>query len=120
MLDQRLLRENPELISQQLARRGVEVDLASLQAIALQERDCEQRRSELQAEGNRIGRQVGQLIQAGSAPGGPEVRALRDQGNAIKHQVAGLEEQEICRLLRGAALEESQAIAPREASLLAS
>ena len=94
MLDQRLLRENPELISQQLARRGIEVDLASLQAIALQERDCEQRRSELQAEGNRIGRQVGQLIQAGSAPGGPEVRALRDQGNAIKHQVAGLEEQE--------------------------
>ena len=94
MLDQRLLRENPELISRQLARRGVEVDLASLQAIALQERDCEQRRSELQAEGNRIGRQVGQLIQAGSAPGGPEVRALRDQGNAIKHQVAGLEEQE--------------------------
>ena len=94
MLDQRLLRENPELISQPLARRGIEVDLASLQAIALQERDCEQRRSELQAEGNRIGRQVGQLIQAGSAPGGPEVRALRDQGNAIKHQVAGLEEQE--------------------------
>ena len=94
MLDQRLLRENPELISQQLARRGIEVDLASLQAIALQERDCEQRRSELQAEGNRIGRQVGQLIQAGSAPGGPEVRALRDQGNTIKHQVAGLEEQE--------------------------
>ena len=94
MLDQRLLRENPELISQQLARRGVEVDLASLQAIALQERDCEQRRSELQAEGNRIGKQVGQLIQAGSAPGGPEVRALRDQCNAIKHQVAGLEEQE--------------------------
>ena len=94
MLDQRLLRENPELISQSLARRGIEVDLASLQSIALQERDCEQRRSELQAEGNRIGRQVGQLIQAGSAPGGPEVRALRDQGNTIKHQVAGLEEQE--------------------------
>jgi len=94
VLDQRLLRENPELISQPLARRGVEVDLASLQATTLQERDCEQRRSELQAEGNRIGRQVGQLIQAGAAPGGPEVRALRDQGNAIKHQVAGLEEQE--------------------------
>jgi len=94
VLDQRLLRENPELISQQLARRGIELDLASLQAIALQERDCEQRRSELQAEGNRIGRQVGQLIQAGSAPGGPDARALRDQGNAIKHQVAGLEEQE--------------------------
>ncbi len=94
MLDQRLLRDNPELISQQLARRGLEIDLAGLQAIALQERDCEQRRSELQAEGNRIGKAVGQRIQAGAAPGGPEVRALREQGNAVKHQVAALEEQE--------------------------
>ena len=31
MLDQRLLRDNPELISQQLGRRGMEVDLTKLQ-----------------------------------------------------------------------------------------
>ena len=39
MLDQRLLRDNPELISQQLGRRGMEVDLTKLQLIAKQERD---------------------------------------------------------------------------------
>ena len=94
MLDQRLLRDNPELITQQLGRRGMALDLGPLQQIARDERDLEEQRSGLQAEGNRIGKAVGQLIQAGSAPNGPEVQALRDQGNAIKHQVAALEEQE--------------------------
>jgi seryl-tRNA synthetase len=94
VLDQRLLRDNPELITSQLARRGLQLDLSPLQAIALQERDLEARRSELQAEGNRIGKQVGTLIKGGAPANGPDVQALRDQGNAIKQQVAELEEQE--------------------------
>ena len=94
MLDQRLLRDSPELITTQLARRGMALDLAPLQQIARQERDLEEQRSNFQAEGNRIGKAVGQLIQGGSAPNSTEVQALRDQGNAIKQQVAALEEQE--------------------------
>ena len=94
MLDQRLLRESPELIGEQLGRRGLRPDLSSLQALALQLRNLEQQRNALQAEGNRIGKEVGQRIKAGAAPGGEEVAALRYQGNSIKQQVAGLEEQE--------------------------
>ena len=94
MLDQRLLRDDPALISGQLARRGIELDLTGLQSIAIQERDLQEQRSDLQAEGNRIGKAVGQQIQAGASPDGPEVRDLRDQGNRIKQQVAGLEEEE--------------------------
>ncbi len=94
MLDQRLLRNAPELITGQLSRRGLRIDLAAAQAIARQERDLEVERSSLQAEGNRIGRQVGQLIQAGTPADAPQVQALRDQGNAIKQQVAALEERE--------------------------
>ena len=94
MLDQRLLRDDPALISGQLARRGIELDLTGLQTIAIQERDLQEKRSDLQAEGNRIGKAVGQQIQAGASPAGPEVRDLRDQGNRIKQQVAGLEEEE--------------------------
>ncbi len=94
MLDQRLLRENPEVISEQLGRRGLEVDLTGLQAIARQERDLEEQRSSLQAEGNRIGREVGQLIRNGGSPSDPHVQSLREEGNRIKQQVAGLEEEE--------------------------
>ena len=94
MLDQRLLRDNPELISQQLGRRGKSLDLSGLQLMARQERDLEEQRSNLQAEGNRIGKEVGQKIKAGAAPNSPEVQELRNEGNRIKHQVAVLEEEE--------------------------
>ena len=94
MLDQRLLRDNPELITQQLGRRGMALDLTKLQLIAKQERDLQEQRSNLQAEGNRIGKEVGGLIQGGEAPHGPTVQALRDQGNRIKQKVSVLEEEE--------------------------
>jgi seryl-tRNA synthetase len=99
VLDQRLLRDDPDRITRGLARRGIELDLHGLQTIALQERDLEARRSELQAEGNRIGREVGQRIQAGASPKGPELIELRERGNRIKQEVAGLEDEE--RLLEG-------------------
>ena len=94
MLDQRLLRTNPELITSQLARRGMAVDLTALQLIAQQERDLEEQRSNLQAEGNRIGKEVGQKIKAGAAPDSPEVQELRAEGNHVKQQVAVLEDEE--------------------------
>jgi seryl-tRNA synthetase len=94
VLDQRLLRDNPDLISQQLARRNMTVDLSGLQQIARQGRDLEEERSNLQAEGNRIGKEVGLKIKAGASANGPEVQTLRDAGNRIKQQVAALEEQE--------------------------
>jgi seryl-tRNA synthetase len=94
VLDQRLLRDDPTLIAAPLARRGLNPDLTSLQQIALRQRDLQEQRSGLQAEGNRIGKEVGQQIQAGAAPGGADVKALRERGNAIKQEVAALEDQE--------------------------
>ncbi|KZR90831.1 serine--tRNA ligase [Synechococcus sp. MIT S9508] len=94
MLDQRLVRENPELIATQLERRGLNVDLSPLQQIAQHQRDLEEERSTLQAEGNRIGKDVGQKIKAGADPKGAEVADLRQQGNAIKQKVSVLEDEE--------------------------
>ena len=94
MLDQRLVRDNPETIAQQLGRRGKAVDLTKLQLIAQQQRDLEQQRSSLQAEGNQIGKEVGQRIKAGADPKGEDVAELRHKGNAIKQKVAVLEDEE--------------------------
>ena len=94
MLDQRLVRENPELVATQLGRRGMHVDLSSLQKIAQHQLDLEQQRSTLQAEGNRIGKEVGLKIKAGADPKGGEVAELRQQGNAIKQKVSVLEDEE--------------------------
>jgi seryl-tRNA synthetase len=94
VLDQRLLRENPELIRLQLARRGLSPNLTELQGLALQQRDLESQRSALQAEGNQVGREVGQRIRSGSSPTDPELRELRERGNRLKAQVADLEQAE--------------------------
>jgi seryl-tRNA synthetase len=100
VLDQRLLRDTPELISQQLGRRGKAVDLAGPQLIAQHQRNLEEQRSNLQAEGNRVGKEVGLRIQAGADPVGAEVKELREQGNRLKQQVAVLEEEEKALTLR--------------------
>ena len=94
MIDQRLVRDNPEVIAQQLKRRGKSIDLTGLQQIARQQRGLEEERSTLQADGNRIGKEVGLKIKGGADPNGEEVAALRQQGNAIKQKVAVFEEEE--------------------------
>ena len=94
MIDQRLVRDNPEVIAQQLKRRGKSIDLTGLQLIARQQRGLQEERSTLQADGNRIGKEVGLKIKAGADPKGDEVAALRLQGNAIKQKVAVFEEEE--------------------------
>ncbi len=94
MIDQRLVRDNPEVIAQQLKRRGKSFDLTGLQLIARQQRGIEEERSTLQADGNRIGKEVGLKIKAGADPKGDDIAALRQQGNAIKQKVAVFEEEE--------------------------
>ena len=94
MIDQRLVRDNPEVIAQQLKRRGKSIDLTGLQLIARQQRGLEEERSTLQADGNRIGKEVGLKIKGGADPNGEEVAALRQQGNAIKQKVAVFEDEE--------------------------
>ena len=94
MLDQRLVRDNPDAIAQELGRRGKAVDLTRLQLIAQQQRSLEEKRSNLQADGNRIGKEVGQRIKAGADPKSDDIAELRKQGNVIKQKVAVLEDEE--------------------------
>ena len=94
MLDQRLIRENPTLIEEGLKCRGMKVDLSALQISSNELRDIEESRSNLQAEGNRIGKEVGERIKNGVDPTSDELKILREEGNSIKKQVALLEEKE--------------------------
>lgn len=94
MLDQRLVRENPELIALELKKRGLNVDLIPLQLIAQEQKEAEQKRCLLQAEGNRIGKEVGTKIKNGIDPKSEAISSLKKEGNQIKQQVSLLEEKE--------------------------
>ena len=94
MIDQRLLRENPNLISEGLKSRGMEVDLGPLQKFCKDLKELEEKRNSLQAQGNSIGKEVGQKIKQGLPHDSEEISNLRVKGNQIKKQVGIIEEEE--------------------------
>lgn len=94
MLDIKQIRDNPELVKEMLARRGDEYDIQGILALDGQQRELETERSQLQARSNQIGKEVGQKIKSGSDPKGPEIAALKEEGNQLKAQLGELEPQE--------------------------
>ncbi len=94
MLDLKLLRSHPEDVRQKLARRAGDFDalLTAAQELDAQIRALEQRRSQLQAESNDIGKQVGALRQDPTAAA--TVETLRQRAQAIRQELAALEPQE--------------------------
>ncbi len=94
MLDLKQIRENPDQVQAALNRRGAGYDLQPILALDQQQRELETGRSQLQARSNEIGKLVGQKIKAGSDPQGPEIAALRQEGNQVKEQLGELEPQE--------------------------
>ena len=94
MIDQRLLRENPNLISEGLKSRGMDVDLGPLQKFCKDLKELEEKRNSLQAKGNSIGKEVGQKIKQGLPHDSEEISNLRVKGNQIKKQVGIIEEKE--------------------------
>ncbi|HEY9688846.1 MAG TPA: serine--tRNA ligase [Coleofasciculaceae cyanobacterium] len=93
MLDLKLLRANPDDVQARLNQRG-QYDIAPILDLDRAVRDLEQQRNDLQARSNDIGKRVGQQIKQGANPTGPEITALKEEGNQVKAQLAELEPQE--------------------------
>ena len=84
MIDQRILRENPKLIEEGLKLRGMNIDLDPLQKCCKDLRELEEKRNSLQAQGNSIGKEVGQKIKQGLSQSSEEISKLRFKGNQIR------------------------------------
>ncbi|MDY6784115.1 MAG: serine--tRNA ligase [Cyanobacteriota bacterium] len=95
MLDLKQIRENPEFVQKQLARRSAdEYNLQPILDLDRQQRELESSRNQLQARSNEIGKLVGQKIKGGTNPQSAEIQALKEEGNSVKTQLANLEPQE--------------------------
>ena len=94
MIDHKLLREDPNLIAEGLKSRGMDVDLKPLQKSCKDLKQLEEKRNSLQAQGNSIGKEVGQKIKQGFSQDSEVISNLRVKGNQIKKQVGLIEEEE--------------------------
>ncbi len=94
MIDHRLLREDPNLVSEGLKSRGLDIDLEPLQKSCKDLKLLEEKRNSLQAQGNSIGKEVGKKIKQGISQNSEVILNLRTKGNQIKKQVGLIEEEE--------------------------
>ncbi|WP_019501820.1 serine--tRNA ligase [Pseudanabaena sp. PCC 6802] len=98
MLDIKQLRSQTAEIQTKLNLRGGNFDLTPIVDLDRSMRELETKRSQLQAESNDIGKQVGQKMKSqskeASGDGDAELQALRDKANQIKQEIASLEPQE--------------------------
>ncbi|MDJ0733072.1 MAG: serine--tRNA ligase [Nostocaceae cyanobacterium] len=94
MLDIKQLRENPQLVRERLNSRGDKYDIQPIVDFNEQQRKLEAQRTQLQARSNEIAKTIPGKIKAGLDPKGPEILALREEGSAVKAEIATVETQE--------------------------
>jgi seryl-tRNA synthetase len=90
MLDPKLLRNEPQQVAEQLARRGYELDVAALDAIEKQRKQAQLKAQELQTERNSRSKSIGKAKAAGEdiAPLLAEIENLGDQHKAAEAELA--------------------------------
>lgn len=60
MLDPKLLRQDPEVVAQNLAKRGFKLDIAAVKAIDIERKAVQVETQQLQSERNALSKQIGQ------------------------------------------------------------
>ena len=63
MLDQKLIRENPNFVEQKLSRRGKTFDLFNLHQLTLKIKDTDIELSNLQSESKKLSKSIGEIYQ---------------------------------------------------------
>jgi len=94
VLDLKQIRKDSAAVQAKLDQRSGSYDLQPILDLDQQQRNLETERSQLQARSNEIGKQVGQTIKGGGDPKGPEVAALKAEGNEVKQKLGELEPRE--------------------------
>lgn len=82
MLDPRLLRNEPEEVAKQLAKRGYELDVSSINALEEQRKHLQIETETLQAERNKSSKSIGQAKAKGE-DAQPLLDAVSDFGNKL-------------------------------------
>jgi seryl-tRNA synthetase len=91
MLDPQLLRSDIDAVAQRLAARSFVLDVATFQSDEHKRKSVQIRTQELQAERNKLAKEVGRLRGAGKGDQSPEVVELTQKSKAINNELSGLE-----------------------------
>jgi len=91
MLDPQLLRSDIDAVATRLAARFFVLDVATFQSDEQERKRVQIRTQELQAERNKLAKEVGRLRSAGQGDQSPDVAELTQKSKAINSELSGLE-----------------------------
>jgi len=109
VLDQKLIRENPTLVEENLSLRGKVYKISHIHELTIKKREIDIEISSLQSESKKLSKLIGQEISKSKNNDSPEVNNLKIKGNEYRNKISELEEKkrtldknihnEICNLV---------------------
>ena len=92
MLDQKLIRENPTFVENNLSLRGKVYDISSMHELTVRRKEIDIEISTLQSESKKLSKIIGQEIRNSNSANSKEINELKEKGNKYRIKVSELEE----------------------------
>ncbi len=92
MLDQKLIRENPTFVGDNLSLRGKLYDIPFIHQLSVERKEIDIEISSLQSESKKISKIIGQEIRNSNNANSQEINELKDKGNKYRIKVSEYEE----------------------------
>ena len=93
MLDQKLIREDPEYLEKKLSSRGKPIDLSNLNSLTLKIKEIDIKLSNLQSESKKLSKLIGSYFKDPLNSNLENINELKSNGNQLKKDISDLEEQ---------------------------
>jgi len=94
VLDQKLIRENPTSVEENLSLRGKIYNIPHIHELTVKKKDIDIEISILQSESKKLSKLIGQEISKSKNNNSPEIISLKKKGNEYRIQISELEEKQ--------------------------
>ena len=92
MLDQKLIRENPTFVEENLSLRGKVFNISPLHKLTIEKKEIDIEISNLQSESKKLSKLIGQEISKSQNNNSQELNELKNKGNKYRIKISEFEE----------------------------
>ena len=92
VLDQKLIRENPTSVEENLSLRGKVYKISHIHELTLKKKEIDIEISSLQSESKKLSKSIGQVIGKSENNNSQELDDLKKKGNEYRSKISELEE----------------------------
>ncbi len=94
MLDQKLIRENPLSVEENLSLRGKVYNIAHINELTVKKKEIDIEISSLQSDSKKLSKLIGQEISTSQNHDSPELKNLKKKGNEYRIKISELEQKQ--------------------------